>query len=221
MAIAVLAAERSYAELVAAQPAAATWTRIASPADVNPNQVHTVVDLLFDQRPGHLNHYAGHTELTVIGGAVVRSLTQQVLTHGTPVRCTLYGLNALPTFLERPVWEVSHLPGESPRDLVNELGLENLSLEWVPDAVGMVAPRVLAMIINEAYWLLQEGSAEADAINTALKLGTNYPYGPLEWAERIGVGHVYRLLKALQQEQGATRVRISRALEQAALTEVG
>lgn len=46
--------------------------------------------------------------------------------------------------------------------------------------------RILAAIINEALLLLQEGVATREDIDTAMRLGTNYPHGPLEWADRIG-----------------------------------
>jgi 3-hydroxybutyryl-CoA dehydrogenase len=67
----------------------------------------------------------------------------------------------------------------------------------VPDEAGFVSARIIAMIINEAYHAKDEAvSTEAD-IDIAMKLGTNYPYGPFEWANEIGVQHVYALLQKL------------------------
>jgi 3-hydroxybutyryl-CoA dehydrogenase len=57
--------------------------------------------------------------------------------------------------------------------------------------------RVLVAIVNEAAWALTENVASARDINLALKLGTNYPKGPLEWAEEIGYGVCGELLDAL------------------------
>ena len=37
-------------------------------------------------------------------------------------------------------------------------------------------------------------------IDTAMKLGTNYPYGPFEWSSKIGLNHVNQLLKAMAEE---------------------
>jgi 3-hydroxybutyryl-CoA dehydrogenase len=67
-----------------------------------------------------------------------------------------------------------------------------------------VFARVLAAIINEAAMLLDEGVATGEDIDTAMKTGTNYPYGPLEWAERIGRHTCRHLLDALngQVEDG-------------------
>ncbi len=59
--------------------------------------------------------------------------------------------------------------------------------------------RVLIGIINEAMWAVTEGVASPKDIDTAMKMGTNYPLGPLEWASRIGFEKVHRLLSALNE----------------------
>lgn len=60
-----------------------------------------------------------------------------------------------------------------------------------------VFARVLVSIINEGAWAFTEKVASAADINTALKLGTSYPKGPLEWAEEIGYSVCGELLDAL------------------------
>jgi 3-hydroxybutyryl-CoA dehydrogenase len=65
------------------------------------------------------------------------------------------------------------------------------------DELGMIGPRVVSMIINEAYFALAENISSQAEINTAMKLGTNYPYGPFEWCELIGFKKVSTLLKGL------------------------
>lgn len=60
-----------------------------------------------------------------------------------------------------------------------------------------VAARVLATIVNEAASAVEDGVATPQAIDTAMRLGTNYPSGPLEWGERIGLRHVVHTLDAL------------------------
>ena len=59
--------------------------------------------------------------------------------------------------------------------------------------------RVLIGIINEAMWAEKDGVASAEDIDTALKLGTNYPKGPFEWTEQIGMDHVQELLVSLNE----------------------
>jgi 3-hydroxybutyryl-CoA dehydrogenase len=53
------------------------------------------------------------------------------------------------------------------------------------------------MIINEAYFALEENVSTKEEIDIAMKLGTNYPYGPFEWAKKIGLKNVVRLLTEL------------------------
>ena len=75
----------------------------------------------------------------------------------------------------------------------------NKSTEWVPDIPGFITPRVISMIINEAWFTLDEKVSTKEEIDTAMKLGTNYPYGPFEWGTRIGLKNVYELLTMLSK----------------------
>jgi 3-hydroxybutyryl-CoA dehydrogenase len=60
-----------------------------------------------------------------------------------------------------------------------------------------VLARILAAIVKEAASAVAEGLATPEAVDTAMRLGTNYPSGPLEWGERIGLAHVVGTLDAL------------------------
>jgi 3-hydroxybutyryl-CoA dehydrogenase len=60
-----------------------------------------------------------------------------------------------------------------------------------------VFARILASIMNEAMWAQTEEIASPEDIDTAMKLGTNYPSGPLEWAKRIGEDRVRTVLTEL------------------------
>jgi 3-hydroxybutyryl-CoA dehydrogenase len=71
------------------------------------------------------------------------------------------------------------------------------SVEWLPDQAGFVTPRVIAMIINEAYYALQDNVSSKEDINTAMRTGTNYPKGPFEWASEIGIEKIASLLLRL------------------------
>ncbi|BFH66842.1 MAG: 3-hydroxyacyl-CoA dehydrogenase family protein [Paenibacillus dendritiformis] len=93
------------------------------------------------------------------------------------------------------------------------LGLEELfrtlgkQAEIVEDEAGLVFPRILALIVNEAAFALMEGTASAADIDTAMKLGTGYPHGPLEWADRIGLDDVLAVLRGLHRDLGEERYR--------------
>ncbi len=77
----------------------------------------------------------------------------------------------------------------------------------VDDEVGLVFPRVLSLIINEAVFALMEGTASKEDIDIAMKKGTNYPYGPLEWADQIGLDEVYAVVRGLYRDLGEERFR--------------
>ena len=68
-----------------------------------------------------------------------------------------------------------------------------------------VFARVLVSIINEAAFALDQQVASRSDIDTAMKKGTNYPKGPLEWADEIGFDTCCALLDALDQERGDGR----------------
>ena len=77
----------------------------------------------------------------------------------------------------------------------------------VRDDAGLVLARILCLIINEAAAMLMEGAATARDIDTAMKLGTNYPHGPLEWADLMGLDFVYATLAGLRADQDEDRYR--------------
>ena len=77
----------------------------------------------------------------------------------------------------------------------------------VKDTPGLTFPRILSLIINEAARSLEEGVASAEEIDIALRLGVNYPQGPLRWADQIGLDDVLAVLEGLQRETGDDRYR--------------
>jgi 3-hydroxybutyryl-CoA dehydrogenase len=77
----------------------------------------------------------------------------------------------------------------------------------VKDAAGLTFPRILSLIINEAARSLEEGVAKADEIDIAMRLGVNYPMGPLRWGDQIGLDEVLAVLEGLEHETGDDRYR--------------
>jgi 3-hydroxybutyryl-CoA dehydrogenase len=65
-----------------------------------------------------------------------------------------------------------------------------------------VLTRLGATIANEACFALGEGVASAEDINTAMRLGYNWPIGPLEWGERLGWSRALGVLEELRELQG-------------------
>ena len=77
----------------------------------------------------------------------------------------------------------------------------------VKDTAGLTFPRIVSLIINEAARSLEEGVAAAEEIDIAMKLGVNYPQGPLRWADQIGLDEVLAVLEGLGRETGDDRYR--------------
>ena len=83
----------------------------------------------------------------------------------------------------------------------------------VKDAPGLIFPRILSLIINEAARSLDEGVARAEEIDVAMRLGVNYPSGPLRWGDQIGLDEVLAVLEGLRQETGDDRYRAAPLLK--------
>jgi 3-hydroxybutyryl-CoA dehydrogenase len=62
---------------------------------------------------------------------------------------------------------------------------------------AQIEARILAAIVNEAASAVGDGVASPEAVDTAMRLGTNWPEGPLAWGERIGLASVVHTLDAL------------------------
>ena len=88
--------------------------------------------------------------------------------------------------------------------LADELGKTPVEVNDFP---GFVSNRVLLPMINEAVMALMEGVAEAEAIDTVMKLGMNHPMGPLALADLIGLDTCLRILEVLHRELGDDRYR--------------
>jgi 3-hydroxybutyryl-CoA dehydrogenase len=65
------------------------------------------------------------------------------------------------------------------------------------------------MVANLGCELAQTGIGTPEDIDTAMKLAQNYPFGPLEWAEKLGVGNCHEIMRQLQAITGSDRYRPS------------
>ena len=77
----------------------------------------------------------------------------------------------------------------------------------VAEAPGFVVNRILIPMINEATFILQEGIASAEDIDTAMKYGANHPMGPLALGDLIGLDVCLAIMDVLYTETGDNKYR--------------
>ena len=93
--------------------------------------------------------------------------------------------------------------GRAAIDRATELcrGIGKTTVE-VADRAGFATSRINAMIGNEAFYMLMEGVASAEDIDTALKLGLNHPMGPFELVDLVGLDTRLSVLQRLHASLG-------------------
>jgi 3-hydroxybutyryl-CoA dehydrogenase len=77
----------------------------------------------------------------------------------------------------------------------------------VKESVGGIVSRILGSLINEAIFVYAEGVASAEDIDTAMKLGSNLPIGPLHLADLIGLDIHLAKMESLYREFGDSKYR--------------
>ena len=155
--------------------------------------IDACIDLLFESTKERIGWLHGLRSPLILINSVIEPLQQ--------IQQPFIRINGWNTFLKRTVMEaasVDALLREQAEGLIAALGRRT---EWVADIPGFITPRVLASIINEAFFALQENVSTRNDIDIAMKLGTNYPFGPFEWGEKIGLTNIYSLLDTLGKKQ--------------------
>jgi 3-hydroxybutyryl-CoA dehydrogenase len=90
------------------------------------------------------------------------------------------------------------------RDVTQKLGKTPVE---VSDYPGFVANRILMPMINEACYVLMEGVASREDIDTVMKLGMNHPMGPLTLADFIGLDVCLAIMEVLHEGFGDSKYR--------------
>ena len=210
MLIGLLGAEKKCQSLL---PSFSDRCKIIQIKDNHLNDFDLLVDLDFDEHQD-FEIYEGLDEIPLVLASAKCSLRQALFINQSKRKNKIFGINALSGFLSFQKKEMSLL-NKNDKDLLNDL-MTNLGwqYEMLEDSVGMVSPRILYMIINEAFYTVQEGTASKEDINMGMKLGTNYPFGPFEWVEKFGIKDVYETLEALHEDTKEERYKIAPLLKQ-------
>jgi 3-hydroxybutyryl-CoA dehydrogenase len=181
MKIAVLADEDQWTELTTGT-GNVNWERISSLKD---NIVPADAYLLLNG-PGIAAFH--HITKPILLNAVTQTL-KELRAPSNVIR-----INGWKGFLLRKQWDIAGTVSEDAMKIFSAMEKEILV---VADEPGLVAARPIAMIINEAYFALEQNVSTKNEIDIAMKLGTNYPFGPFEWGSMIGLQNIYDLLHTL------------------------
>lgn len=150
------------------------------------------IDLLFQPTEERISSLQQLQPSLVIINSVIATLKES--------NTSFVRINGWPGFLNRTIIEASG-SDEMKNTAGKIFSCFGKKMEWVPDIPGFVTARVVSMIINEAYFALDEKVSSKEEIDTAMKLGTNYPFGPFEWSKKIGLKNIYNLLASLSQTE--------------------
>jgi 3-hydroxybutyryl-CoA dehydrogenase len=161
------------------------WLRVNNAKDFDQ---HTNADAFFSLKDNAVLAGFGSLNRPVLINAVADTLAELKAPQN------VLRINGWATFLNRPVWEIAGHVDENTSSVLNAL---NIKISHVKDEPGFISARVIAMIINEAYFAVEDNVSSKNEIDTAMKLGTNYPHGPFEWSQMIGIHNILALLQKL------------------------
>lgn len=142
--------------------------------------------------------------LTKIGGWTNRGdrVVGMHFMNPVPVMTLVEGIRGLAT---------SDATVEAMKEVGEKMGK---TIVMAKDSPGFVVNRVLAPMLNEAIFALQEGLASAEDIDQAMKLGTNQPMGPLTLADFVGLDTLLAIMEVMQKEFGEDKYRPATLLRQ-------
>jgi 3-hydroxybutyryl-CoA dehydrogenase len=145
-----------------------------------------------------LSGFSAETDFSLFENkpVLINAVTETLADLNLPLNISR--INGWPGFLQRDIWEIASYDVARIKNIFEGFGRK---IFFVKDEPGFVSARVISMIINEAFFALGENVSTTEEIDLAMKLGTNYPQGPFEWADRIGIEKIYFLLKKLSEKE--------------------
>ncbi len=155
--------------------------------------IDAVIDLLFEKEEERIALLKALLPKIIFINAVADTLAE--------IDASFVRINGWNGFLNSELIEASANDDELKKTAQDIFKNFNKKLEWLPDELGFITPRVISMIINEAYFALSENVTTKEEIDIAMKLGTAYPFGPFEWGNKIGLQNIVALLKKLSKKQ--------------------
>ncbi|MCB2204330.1 3-hydroxybutyryl-CoA dehydrogenase [bacterium] len=93
---------------------------------------------------------------------------------------------------------------QATREFIQSIGKTTVEVYEYP---GFITTRVIIPMVNEAMYILMEGVASAEDIDTAMRLAYNMPMGPLELADSMGLEELLAWMESMFQELGDSKYR--------------
>jgi 3-hydroxybutyryl-CoA dehydrogenase len=187
--IRILASDEQRRELLSTQPDEAAICWVANLNDLIAEPAEAYLDLQFQPSAGRMTSLQKCLPATVVIHAVADTLKSLEL--------PFIRVNAWPGFLERQVLEYTIASAGNRDSMERVCSILKRECVLLPDEPGFISARILSMIINEAYFALEAAVSTKREIDLAMRTGTNYPYGPFEWSNKIGICNIAALLQAL------------------------
>ena len=98
------------------------------------------------------------------------------------------------------------------REVSSKLGKETVLCK--KDSPGFIVNRILVPALNEAVFLVQEGVADPEDVDKAVKLGLNWPMGPLQLLDYVGLDTTYNITQVFMSEFQDSKYRVSPLLRE-------
>jgi len=162
------------------------------------------VDLDFEVSDARLTALDQLLPAPVIINAVIPTLAE--------IQRPFIRINGWPGFLDREMHELSATDPAAAQVIGKWYEKLGRTYSLAPDIPGMITARILATIINEAWYTWEAGVSTKEEIDTAMKLGTNYPQGPFEWGQQVGLTRIVSLLDVLSKDNA--RYKPANSLQQ-------
>jgi len=103
---------------------------------------------------------------------------------------------------------------EAVNSAIGLLQAAGFAVSRLADIPGLAVMRTVAMLANEAADAVNQGVCSPAAADSAMRLGVNYPQGPLAWADQVGIANIRTVLANLGASYGEDRYRISPLIQQ-------
>ena len=184
MIILVIGEENSLKEL-SQNTSGIEWRNIMN---INAASAYPTADAIFNLSPDAIYEDYSCLKIPVFVNSVNITLKAA---KAAPSVCRINGWNG---FLKRETWEVAGDISTTHEAILSSLQKKIIHAK---DEPGFISARIISMIINEAFFAREENISTESEIDIAMKLGTNYPFGPFEWASSIGEKNVCELLTSL------------------------